>query len=182
LSQLLERARAPGAGQAEVDALLSGLALPLAPGEDAGARADLLHDILEDKRVGSLRGSTGQRVAYAAVEALVALGEPYSLAVSPELLAKARAHRSRPVPRPPGPGQRSVGVLRLLLLVAGVLVGAPGLCLSGYILFWWISTRFDSLLLILHGVPMLMGLMMMGIGVSLIGSSILMGRREKSRD
>jgi hypothetical protein len=126
---LLERARAPGAARREVDALLRGLALPLPPGEDARARADLLHDLLEDRRVRAFTGSNGRRVAHAAVDALEALGYPYALEIPPELLAEARAARPAPAPaptpalpaRPPPSGFRLLG---WILFTMGVLIGS----------------------------------------------------------
>jgi len=125
-------------------------------------------------------------VAYAALKALVALGEPYSLAVSPELLAKARAVCSRPVLPPPGRWRRSMESLDamcgwLVLLGLGGLLGSSGLLLSGYILSGWISHPFNSTLLILHAVPMLMGCLLMGIGGGMVWVSLLQGRRERPR-
>ncbi|MFY0527977.1 hypothetical protein ACN28I_34085 [Archangium gephyra] len=88
---LLEEVRTPGAARAEVEALLSGLARPLGPGESARERADLLHEILEDKEVREYSGSGGRKVGHAAVLQLVELGFPYALEVPPELFAEARA-------------------------------------------------------------------------------------------
>ena len=88
---LLEEVRTPGAARAEVDALLSGLARPLGPGESARERADLLHEILEDKEVREYSGSGGRKAGHAAVLQLVELGFPYALEVPPELFAEARA-------------------------------------------------------------------------------------------
>jgi hypothetical protein len=124
---LLERARAPGAARREVEALLRGLALPLPPGEDARARADLLHDILEDRRVRAFTGSNGRRVAHAAVDALEALGYPYALEIPPELLAEARAARPVPAPAPVLPARPPPSAFRILgwiLFTLGVLVGS----------------------------------------------------------
>ncbi len=131
LPVLLERARAPGAARREVDALLRGLALPLPPGEDARARADLLHDILEDRRVRAFTGSNGRRVAHATVDALEALGYPYALEIPPELLAEARAARPAPAPvptpasaLPARPPPSSFRILGWILFTLGVLVGS----------------------------------------------------------
>jgi hypothetical protein len=88
---LLEEVRTPGAARAEVDALLSGLERPLGPGESARERADLLHEILEDKEVRDYSGSGGRKVGHVAVLQLVELGFPYALEVPPELFAEARA-------------------------------------------------------------------------------------------
>lgn len=83
---LWEQARAPDAARYEVDRLLRGLAQPLAPGEDARDRADLLHLILDDPRLRDFRGSNGRRVEAVAARALVALGHPYALELAPESL------------------------------------------------------------------------------------------------
>ena len=88
---LLEEVRTPGVARAEVDALLSGLARPLGPGESARERADLLHEILEDKEISEYSGSGGRKVGHAAVLQLGELGFPYALEVPPELFAEARA-------------------------------------------------------------------------------------------
>ncbi|WP_147332999.1 hypothetical protein [Archangium gephyra] len=87
---LLEEVRSPGVARAEVDALLSGLARPLGPGESARERADLLHEILEDEQVRDYTGSGGRRVGHVAVLQLGELGFPYALEVPPELYAQAR--------------------------------------------------------------------------------------------
>lgn len=91
LRQLWEQARDPGAGTTEVDLLLLGLSQPLGPREDARARADLLHRILDDARLGESRGSDGRRVDGAAAQALMAMGHPYALELSPEGLDALRA-------------------------------------------------------------------------------------------
>ncbi|OJT17195.1 hypothetical protein BO221_46590 [Archangium sp. Cb G35] len=88
---LLEEVRSPGAARAEVDALLSGLARPLGPGESARERADLLHEILGDEQVRDYTGSGGRKVEHVAVLQLVELGFPYALEVPPEQYAQARA-------------------------------------------------------------------------------------------
>lgn len=90
LRVLWEQARAPDAARYEVDRLLRGLSLPLAPGEDARARADLLHLILDDPRLRAFRGSDGRRVEAVAARALVALGHPYALELAPESLEVMR--------------------------------------------------------------------------------------------
>jgi hypothetical protein len=86
LEVLLEQARAPGAARAEVDALLAGLAQPLAPGQSPRERADLLLALIEDKQLGGFTGSKGRTVRAAAVEALLSLGYPYALEVPPDAL------------------------------------------------------------------------------------------------
>ncbi len=87
---LLEEVRAPGVARADVDALLSGLELPLGPGETARERADSLHDILGDAQVREYTGSGGRKVGHVAVLRLAELGFPYALEVPPELFAEAR--------------------------------------------------------------------------------------------
>lgn len=59
-------------------------------------RAELLHDLLEDKRVRAFTGRDGRRVAHATAEALESLGPSFALLVPPELLAEARAARLPP--------------------------------------------------------------------------------------
>lgn len=88
---LLEEVRSPGAARAEVDALLSGLARPLGPGESARERADLLHEILGDEQIRDYTGRGGRKVEHVAVLQLVELGFPYALEVPPEQYAQARA-------------------------------------------------------------------------------------------
>lgn len=95
LRMLIEQARSPKVGRAQVDALLLGLAQPLRPGEQAHARAELLRLILGDKRLRSFSGSKGRRVHAAAAQAMAALGQPYAGELSPEDLAELRAARLR---------------------------------------------------------------------------------------
>jgi hypothetical protein len=131
----VELARAQGAARREVDALLRGLSVPLPAGEDARARADLLHDILEDKRVRAFTGSNGRRVAHAAVEALEALGYPYALEVPPELLAEARAalpppHEEPAVVEPAAP-VRTVSGRTGAQIFGGGLIAVPVMLVGG---------------------------------------------------
>jgi len=88
---LCERAREPGASIVAINQLLHGLAEPPGPQEDARARADLLHRILEDEWLCERRGSDGRRVDGAAAQALMAMGHPYALELSPEGLDALRA-------------------------------------------------------------------------------------------
>lgn len=83
---LLQEARAPGAARAEVDALLVGLAQPMAPEQSPRERADLLLALIEDKHLGDFTGSAGRTVRSAAVQALLELGYPYALEVPPDAL------------------------------------------------------------------------------------------------
>jgi hypothetical protein len=98
LRSLLEEVRAPGANRSDVDALLRGLAGPLARGESARERADVLLVLIQDAELGDLSGSNARPVRTAALEALLALGYPYALEVPPELLAKLRPRTRRPEP------------------------------------------------------------------------------------
>jgi len=144
---LLERARTPGAARREVDTLLRGLALPLPPGEDARARADLLHDILEDRRVRAFTGSNGRRVAHAAVDALEALGSPSALEIPPELLAEARAARPAPalaLALPAGPPPVVFHILGWILFTPSVLIGSVYYLTSvtGPLSFWTAMTSY----------------------------------------
>jgi hypothetical protein len=92
----LEEVRAPGASRADVDALLRGLAGPLAQGKPARERADLLLALLQNEELRGLSGSDARPVRTAALEALLALGYPYALEVPPELLAELRPEARRP--------------------------------------------------------------------------------------
>jgi hypothetical protein len=161
--ELLERARAPDAARPEVDALLRGLALPLAPGEDARARADLLHDILEDKRVRAFMGSKGRRVAHAAVEALVALGYPYALEVPPELLAEFR------LAPPVGAEAPSAAWMRGLAAIVGGLVGTSGLFVMGSAFAAFIANRRDGGSTLLFGLALVSGSIFVGVAWVLLG-------------
>jgi hypothetical protein len=97
LPELLEAVRSGQRTQQDVDALVVGLAGPVAE-EDKRARADVLLALLEDPELGPLTTSMGQRVRTAAFEALTALGFPYALEVSPAVLARLR--RDQPVHLP----------------------------------------------------------------------------------
>jgi len=108
LTVLVEQARSPNAGRAEVDALLLGLAQPPRPGEEAHERAELLRRILDDKRLRSFIGSQGRQVHGAAAQAMVALGEPYSQQLSSQdrvamHAAQSRAAQSRAAQSPARP-------------------------------------------------------------------------------
>lgn len=122
---LLEEVRTPGAARAEVDALLSGLERPLGPGESARERADLLHEILEDKEVREYSGSGGRKVGHVAVLRLGELGFPYALEVPPELFAEARAAAGGGMSFPGAGSNPRVGVV--LSTLAGGLEVLPAL-------------------------------------------------------
>jgi hypothetical protein len=120
-----------------VDALLLGIALPPPPGEDAHVRAELLHDLLEDKRVRAFTGSDGRRVAHATAEALESLGPSFALLVPPELLAEARAARLPP----PTPEEEGIVFYSsspelspsrsALQIIGGVMVSVPAMLGGG---------------------------------------------------
>ncbi|HEX8703721.1 MAG TPA: hypothetical protein VF815_33095 [Myxococcaceae bacterium] len=98
LEVLLQAARAPDAARPEVDALIAGMAQPLAPEQSPRERADLLLSLIEDRHLGDFSGSRGQTVRSAAVQALLALGYPYALEVPPEALEGRSARRSDSTP------------------------------------------------------------------------------------
>ncbi len=89
--------REPGAAVEEVDAFLEDLSAPRPQGEPPRVRADVMLDLLEDARLCALTGTDGRRVGVVALEALLGLGYPYALELTPEMLALARgSRRSRP--------------------------------------------------------------------------------------
>jgi hypothetical protein len=87
--------REPGVTPAEVDAFLNGLSAPRPQGEPPRVRADVMLDILEDARLSARTGTDGRRVGVLALEALLELGYPYALEVTPEMLATARGSESQ---------------------------------------------------------------------------------------
>ncbi|WP_224371574.1 hypothetical protein [Hyalangium versicolor] len=95
LPVLVSTVRSPGATRGDVDALLQGLARPLADDESPRARADLLLSLLDAPYVGELQGSEegGLTVHAAAVQALLALGYPYALEIPPEALTRVQPPR-----------------------------------------------------------------------------------------
>ncbi|MBN1208937.1 MAG: hypothetical protein JXB05_29030 [Myxococcaceae bacterium] len=95
LPSLLKEVRSPGVVKADVDALLRGLALPLAEGETPRARADFLLSLLESDDVNDMQGTDGHSVRAVAVQALLDLGYPYALEVPPEALDAARGSRGK---------------------------------------------------------------------------------------
>lgn len=95
----LEDLRGPGVTAGEVDAFLAGLSAPRPPDEPPRLRADLLLDVLEDPRVAEFTGSDGRRVGAVALEALLGLGYPYALEVTPDMLARVRDAEPRHLSR-----------------------------------------------------------------------------------
>jgi hypothetical protein len=114
LSELLEVVRSPGVFRADVDALLQGLARPLAEDESPRARADFLLSLIEAPDVSDMRGNDGRTVRATAVRALLDLGYPYALEVPPEALSEASLHSKGGVQEIPTAG--------LIATLAGVLV------------------------------------------------------------
>jgi hypothetical protein len=129
LRERFERARRPGAPQADVDILLAGLA-PGAPHELSPRElADLLQQIIQDPRLGSRRDRGGWLARHVAAEALQALGPPYAQ----ELPASA-------IPRPqlsPVVDRRillglsllaAVAVLEWLAFIGAAVLPTPDVC------------------------------------------------------
>jgi hypothetical protein len=120
---LLERLaalRAPGVTSEEIDQFLAGLAAPRPSNEPPRVRADLMLDVLEDEWLCELRGSAGRRMGAVALEALLGLGYPYALEVTPEMLAQARGSPPARFPLRPllGLGLAGVNVLLPLAIEA----------------------------------------------------------------
>jgi len=129
LTSLIEAARAPGAGRAEVDALLAGLSQPLPPEQSPREHADLLLSLIGDDMIASYTGTNGRTVRKAAIQALMTLGYPYALEVPPEALEE-KSREEEPV----GPGILSTASGRSgfgLVILAGVLQAAA-VALLGY--------------------------------------------------
>lgn len=125
LSALIELVRAPGASQAEVNALLFALARPLSAEEPARERARVLRSLIRDERLGKLAGSDGRTVRVAASQALMALGHPFSLAVPVELRPDSDAeHDAGPFVSLLSSGQSLTG-LSLLVLACMLEVMRP---------------------------------------------------------
>ncbi|HYH98937.1 hypothetical protein [Hyalangium sp.] len=89
LAPLLEAVRSPHVITMDVDALMRGLARPLANGESPRARADLLLSLIESPLLGSMQDRKGASLRTGAVKALLDLGYPYALELPPEALAEA---------------------------------------------------------------------------------------------
>lgn len=119
LSELLEQVRAPGAERKDVDALLTGLERPLAEDESPRARADFLLALLNSRRLRAMKGSKGQSVRAAAVQAMMELGHPYALELPPEAL-EARGRESS---TSHGTGARGLSTLGIILSIIGSVPG-----------------------------------------------------------
>ncbi|QRN97886.1 hypothetical protein JRI60_02035 [Archangium violaceum] len=113
LLERLEALRQPGPTSDEVDAFLEALSTPIPPGEPPRVRADFMLDVLEDERLCELTGTDGRQVGVAALETILALGYPYALEVTPEMLKRARGARPRGIPRFMGIGL-GLAVLNML--------------------------------------------------------------------
>jgi hypothetical protein len=116
LAELLEAVRSPGVLRSEVDALLRGLARPLAEDETPRARADFLLSLIELQEMRELQASNGRTVRAAAVKALLDLGYPYALEVPPEALAEAQLPLEASPQEIPIPGLIATGVGLLVQL------------------------------------------------------------------
>jgi hypothetical protein len=114
LQECVSQVLSPGALRADVDALLRALEHPLAQSDSPRSRADSLISLLESNRVSGMKGSSGQQVHAAALEALLKLGLPYALELSPAALTRARRSTKRT--------RRNLPVAGLLLLLAGALL------------------------------------------------------------
>ena len=138
LAELRERARALEAERTDIDALLVAMGEPLAPEEDARARADVLHRLIDDPVLGGMRGGDQRRVDETAVHALLALGEPYASELSEDgqkLLQRTRTEPPEPAvgkaanERAPaaeedafeGAGSAVIGLLAMIWSVVEVL-------------------------------------------------------------
>jgi hypothetical protein len=154
---LLERLaslRAPGVTSEEIDTFLAGLKAPRPSDEPPRVRADLMLDVLEDEWLCGLTGGQGQRLGEVALEALLGLGYPYALEVTPEMLAQARGSPPARFPLRPllGLGLAGVNVLLPLGLEAGLVEFAPSL-LDDDIFFSLRSNLWPSISLALLGPP-----------------------------
>ncbi len=159
---LLERLaslRSPGVTTEEIDTFLAGLSAPRPSNEPPRVRADLMLDVLEDEWLCGLTGSKGSQVGEVALEALLGLGYPYALEVTPEMLAQAR--RSPPVRLPLRPllglGLAGVNVLLPLAIETAGTVWPPLVSLDNIFLAarreLWV--HFSSMML---GPPLLSAL------------------------
>ena len=115
LNVLLDVVRSPGVMRTDVDALLQGLARPLAENESPRSRADFLLSLIESEEVGDLQGSDRLTVRDFAVKCLLDLGYPYALEIPPEALSGRRRAQDAALPQKlPVPG--------LIATLAGFIV------------------------------------------------------------
>jgi hypothetical protein len=106
---------APEGGREDLDALLLEIDRPLAAGEDARHRAAQLRRIVADTWLAEFTGTDGRRTDEAAAQALRALGEP-----STEALSTEGQEAIHPVPLTPADAEglswrHVVGVLALAM-------------------------------------------------------------------
>lgn len=121
LSLLLERVSSPEAEKKDVDALLAGLARPLAADESPRARADFLLGVLNSRRLFSMKGNNGETVQDTAVRALTGLGPPYALEIPPAALV-----RPRQLPPPSRrTSRRRIPWVGIVLALGGSLTSIP---------------------------------------------------------
>lgn len=99
LAVLLNVVRAPGVLRTDVDALLQGLARPLAEDESPRSRADFLLSLIESNEVSDMVGSNGTPVRAAAVRSLLDMGYPYALEIPPEAFGGRRAGQDADLPQ-----------------------------------------------------------------------------------
>jgi hypothetical protein len=132
LASLIEEVRAPGAGRAEVNALLAGLSQPMPPEHSPRERADLLLSLIGDEVIASYTGTDGRTVRAAAIQALMALGYPYALEVPPEALEAASREESVSGPGllSTGNGRAGFGLVTLVAVLQAAAVIYLGLLLS----------------------------------------------------
>jgi hypothetical protein len=123
---LVQQARAPDAARAEVDALIAGLAQPLASEQSPRERADLLLALIEDKHLGDFTGSQGRTVRAAAVQALLALGYPYALEVPPEALETRLSDTDAEAPQSLFSSAKGILALSFVVIV-GLLMLIPAI-------------------------------------------------------
>lgn len=153
LPELLEVVRSPGVLRTDVDALLRGLARPLAEDEPPRARADFLLSLIESPEVAELQDTLGRTVRAAAVQALLDLGYPYALEIPPEALSEAHL--------------RSEAAARELP-IAGLLATLTGLIVQG-------SYTLPPLFKPLEGEASLDAVLMLGLVLGPAASAVLGG-------
>jgi hypothetical protein len=99
LAVLLDVVRSPGVMRSDVDALLQGLARPLAEGESPRSRADFLLSLIESNEVGDRVGSENIPLRAVAIQALLDMGYPYALEIPPEALGRSRRTQNDALPQ-----------------------------------------------------------------------------------
>ncbi len=118
LTVLWDVVRSPGVMRPDVDALLQGLARPLAEGESPRSRADFLLSLIESDEVGDIQGSELISVRDFAVKCLLDMGYPYALEIPPEALGGNRRAWGEPLPA------QKIPIPGLLAMLAGFITQA----------------------------------------------------------